>query len=247
MKVDLVLRHEDFLPEHGRGKTAIVIDVLRATTSITTALANGAAAILPVVSPADAFILREKGGYLIAGERGGLKIEGFDFGNSPAEFVRDKIAGREIVFCTSNGTIAMTKASNANNMLLACFHNAPSAADYAARLGLDVIILCAGTLGEPSLEDTVCGGMLVNLINGNRSASSTDAVKTFLRYKDNLVGCMNDSHHGQRLIRIGFKADLDNAAKTGITDVVPVPDKKRGLLTIIAAPVSDGKRRRPRI
>jgi 2-phosphosulfolactate phosphatase len=243
MEVDLAFRHEDFMPVQGKGRTLVVIDVLRATTSITTALANGALTILPVILPDEAFILREKYKYLLAGERGGLMIEGFDFGNSPAEFAGKIVNKKTIVFCTSNGTKAMLKASEADEIILACFLNVHSIIDHAARSGRSIFILCSGTLGEPSLEDTVCGGMIADALDRNLSPPALSAKKEYLKYKSNLIGCMRDSHHGRHLMKIGFGSDLDFAAQVNTTEVIPVVHKLENALAIFKAPPPAAKKR----
>ncbi len=230
MKIDLVLRHEDFTPDHGKGRTAVVVDVLRATTSIVTALMNGSGPILPVATAGEAFELREKQRWLLAGERDGIMIEGFDFGNSPLEFTRERVEGRSLVFCTSNGTKSVLKASVADEVVAASFLNAASVVEHLKRSGRDAIILCAGTLGKPSLEDTVCGGMIVHRLNRRPSAAASEAKETYLEYRDNILACLRESFHGKHLINIGFEKDLEYAARTDITKVVPVLDEEGRLV-----------------
>ncbi len=225
MKIDLILRHEDFLAKHGRGRTAIVIDVLRATTSIVTAIMNGVSSIVPVMTSEEAFRMREKHGYLLAGEENGLMIQGFDFGNSPLEFERNRVKGKTLVLCTSNGTKAIVKASAAEEVVLASFLNASSVAASAARLGRDVVILCAGTIGQESLEDTVCGGMIADALGGELSPNALEARRLFLKHKDDVLNCLRDSFHGQDLIKLGFAKDLEYASQVDKTDVLPVLDE----------------------
>jgi 2-phosphosulfolactate phosphatase len=225
MNVELVYRHEDFARKLAHGRTVVVIDVLRATTSITAMLMNGAESIIPVMTPEEAFDLREQEGYLLAGERNGLRIDGFDFGNSPLELTQERIAERAIVLCTSNGTQALVKASEANRVVTASFLNASAVARNVAGAGDDVVVLCAGTIGEYSLEDTVCGGMVISGLDGTLSGDAAKAVDEFRKYEGRLPECLRDSFHGQDLMRLGFEADLEYAAQTDATTIVPVLDE----------------------
>jgi 2-phosphosulfolactate phosphatase len=147
--------------------TVLVIDVLRASTCIVTALANGCEAIVPVASPEEA---RRRAGELdrslIAGERRGEPLEGFDLGNSPLEFTRGRVGGRIIVMTTSNGTRALMAARPAPVVGVAAFINHAAAAGWALARGRDVLLLCAGERGARSLEDYICAGMLVERLTG---------------------------------------------------------------------------------
>jgi len=238
MKIDLILRHDDFLPEHGRGRTAIVIDVLRASTSIVAMMMNGVSSIVPVMTPAEAFRMREKHGYLLAGEENGLRIQGFDFGNSPLEFEKNRVGGKTLVLCTSNGTKAIVKASAAEEVVVASFLNASSVAVYVGRLGRDVVILCAGTIGHESLEDSVCGGMIADALQGEFSPNASEARRLFLKHKDDVLSCLRDSFHGQDLIKLGFAKDLEYASQVDKTDVLPVLDENG---TIVGRKFARGK------
>ena len=147
-------------PRDARRLTAVVIDVLRATTTLTVAFANGAARMIPVSDPARAFALRERdASVLLCGERGGVKVPGFDLGNSPAEYAPDVVAGRTLVFASTNGSLAMLACRGCGTRLLAAFVNAKAA---VARLeGQDFVLLaCAGKEGRFSLEDAACAGWL---------------------------------------------------------------------------------------
>ena len=253
MKIDLIFRHEDFLPKHGIGRTAIVIDVLRATTSIVTAVTNGVDSVVPVMTPDEAFEMREQRGHLLAGEQNGLMIEGFDFGNSPLEFQKSRVEGRTLVLCTSNGTKAIVKASIAENVLIASFLNAAAIVRHAKKLGRDIVILCSGTIGQRTLEDTVCGGMIAAALDGELTPDALEAVEIYLKYKNGISRCLEDSHHGKDLVKLGFADDLDYAAQVDITGTVPIlqhPEKRtegekesaspEGSLQIVGSPFEPG-------
>jgi 2-phosphosulfolactate phosphatase len=149
-------------PRDARRLTAVVIDVLRATTTLTVAFANGARRMIPVADPARAFALRERdASVLLCGERGGIKVPGFDLGNSPAEYGPEVVAGRTLVFASTNGSLAMLACGGCGTRLLAAFVNAKAA---VARLGDQdfVLLACAGREGHFSLEDAACAGWLCN-------------------------------------------------------------------------------------
>lgn len=206
------------------GRLAVVIDVLRATSSMVTALHHGARAIWPVLEPDDALrLVRERGWprerYLLGGERGSRLIPGFDAGNSPAEYGRDRVEGREIVMTTTNGTRAIHACRGAAAVLVASFLNvAATAAALRERLragdvrGIDVV--CAGTRGRFDLCDAACAGAIVDRLE--ESAGGTLAADDFaLACRDVFRANRGDVHallrrsaHGADLTELGMGADL---------------------------------------
>ena len=174
--LEVLLTPADFekLPERDLSKTdCVVFDVLRATSSMMTALANGAAGIFPVREIKEALELRGRHpGALLAGERGGLRIPAalsggveFDMGNSPREFTRERVAGREIIMTTTNGTRALQACAGARRVLPAAFLNlAAVAGELRNELAECLCIICAGTYEEAAFEDTVAAGALCDLL-----------------------------------------------------------------------------------
>src|SRR5262249_49024109 len=160
--VDVVLTADAVTPARLRDASALVIDVLRASTSIVTALGSGAAAVVPVetVEEARAHKVALGPGTLLAGERDSDPPEGFDLGNSPREFTPERVRDRTIVLTTSNGTRALTAARPAAAVAVAAFVNAAAAVAWARGHGGNVVLVCAGSLGTPSLEDQACAGWL---------------------------------------------------------------------------------------
>jgi len=139
---------------------AVVIDVLRATTTLSVALANGAARVLPATSPeAAAERRRRRPRALLCGERGGLKLPGFDLGNSPFEYDAAAVRGRDLIFASTNGSLALIAARSARRRVLAAFVNASAVLETLAGDD-DVTFVCAGALGRPCLEDLGCAGWL---------------------------------------------------------------------------------------
>ena len=143
-----------------RGETAVVIDVLRATTTLTVALGHGARRVREAVTPEEARqMLASEEGALLCGEREGLKIPGFDLGNSPAEYEPAVVSGRTLLFASTNGSLALRAARGARRRVLAAFVNLSAVVE---RLAGDarVVIVCAGKLSGFSLEDAACAGLL---------------------------------------------------------------------------------------
>src|SRR5262249_40684648 len=140
---------------------AVVIDVLRATTTLTVALGHGARRVEAVATPQDAFARRQLTPHaLLCGEREGRRIEGFDLGNSPFEYAVTAVSGRPLVFASTNGSLAILAASRARRRLLAAFVNLAAAVERVASEPR-VVIVCAGKLGGFALEDAACAGLLV--------------------------------------------------------------------------------------
>ena len=147
------------------GKTTVVIDVLRASSTIITALTNGAKEVVPVGTVE--FAVKVSGGIfggqtLLGGERNTKKIEGFALGNSPSEYTKEIVSGKSIVFYSTNGSRAIVKAKYSANLFVCSFNNLNALAKHLKKLNEDVIILCSGNNNLFNLEDSVCAGMLIN-------------------------------------------------------------------------------------
>ncbi|TDA68546.1 MAG: 2-phosphosulfolactate phosphatase [Clostridia bacterium] len=217
----------EVLPLAGKTSTeiAVVIDVLRATSTMVTALANGCPAIIPAADPDEARALAVAGGYLLGGERGGLPLPGFDLGNSPREYTPKTVAGRKVVLTTTNGTRALLLAASPV-VLVASFLNLPAAAGWLARRKGDVLISCAGTDGGFSLEDFACAGMLLDMIAkaGNSLELGDGAVAAravYRQWEGRIPDLLKSTGHGRRLDRLGLGADLEFCARVGRYAVVP--------------------------
>lgn len=232
MKIHVLLSPLNVDELHFTGKTTVVIDVLRATTTITTALYNGAREVVPVNSIEFAMKVSGNsfgGQTLLGGERNTKKIEGFTLGNSPLEYSREAIEGKSLILYTTNGTKATVKAKFSENLFLLGFNNLEAVAKHLASLNNDVEILCAGSNGMFCIEDTVCAGKLIEelrKISGNLELS--DSAKACVTLADSfgenilemLIGC----EHGKLLIENGFEDDLNFVADLNTIDAVPFFD-----------------------
>jgi 2-phosphosulfolactate phosphatase len=211
------------------GKTTVVIDVLRASSTIITALTNGAKEVVPVGTVE--FAVKVSGGIfggqtLLGGERNTKKIEGFALGNSPSEYTTEIVSGKSIVFYSTNGSRAIVKAKYSTNLFICSFNNLKALAKHIKKLNEDVVVLCAGNNNFFSLEDSVCAGMLTSeLIAGNKTFelndASTSALTLFKSFGKNIFKLLSETDHGQLLINNGFEDDLKACSELDSTDVIP--------------------------
>lgn len=224
-------------PADVQGKVVAVIDVLRASTTIADALASGARALVPFETPDDAITRArqlDRSEVLLAGERRNLAIPGFDLGNSPVEFTREVVEGRNIFISTTNGTRALTGLQGARDIVVASYvnHSAVTAMLRAAARESDILIVCAGDEGHFSLEDGACAGRYVRTITDqNPSITTNDAGLACAlidgKYGDNIAKIFEDSTHGQALAEAGFGGDLVACAALDSHPVVPIYQDKQ--------------------
>lgn len=211
------------------GRAAVVIDVLRATTTITTALVNGADTVVPVLAPEEAFQVVQENPerqFILGGERKSVLIPGFHLSNSPLEYTPAKVGGRPILFTTTNGTRAIRRAASADVVYIASFMNAPAVAKELSRLGKPVAICCAGTYDQFSLEDTACAGAIIDFLAGpDQSVELNDlglvARELYRRFDGRLTELLQLAEHGQNLARLGLREDLLFCAQLGTTTAIP--------------------------
>ncbi len=230
MTLDIVFSRRDVARRSASRRAAIVIDVIRASTSIAMALHHGCAGIIPVREQDEARALAATlgGGVLLAGERRAAKIPGFDLGNSPGEFSRERVAGKTVVLTTTNGTRAFQALDSAREVVVCAFVNVSAVARWLARAGLDVMIVCAGRRGQFCLEDAVGGGMLIDrllrVLDGGMTLSdgARAARMLYTVHQDDLLGMLRDCEWGRGLAREGFGADLEICAQVDLTGTVPV-------------------------
>lgn len=217
-----------FQPEDLQGDTVVVIDILRATTSMTHALANGAKKIIPCLTVEEAFAAKEEHqpNVLLGGERGGVKIDGFDLSNSPDDYVAKYAANQTIVFTTTNGTKALLKSEQADEIYLGCFANLSYVADLCRQANRNIHLVCAGTNGEVSNEDVLFAGAVANkLADTARPANDSASLAGILwehamsRRENGVHQCICDSYGGANLQKLGFDRDIVTAAEI---DTLPI-------------------------
>lgn len=231
-EVQVYLLPELVPPERLRGGLAIVIDVLRATTTIVHALAAGCTRILLAAQVEEARALADSlpaGKVLLGGERGGLPLPGFDLGNSPAEYTPQRCRGTTLVLTTTNGTRALLRAAEAERVLAAAFVNFSAVCEQLRRDRRPVHILCAGSAGEVTLEDTLLAGALVDFLCEQEEVRLNDAARLawdcFENHGQMLQGALELSQGGTLLISLGLEKDIRHAAE--VDKFALVPELKR--------------------
>ncbi|TDT63381.1 2-phosphosulfolactate phosphatase [Fonticella tunisiensis] len=224
MNISLIPSVEHIKEEELKDKVVIVIDVLRATSVIVTALANGAKEVIPVLEIEDALELKSDM-ELLGGERKGLKIDGFDLSNSPLEYTREMVEGRSIIMTTTNGTRALHKAKEGDKIYIGAVINGVSAAKKASDEKKDMAIICAGTYGKFSLDDFLCAGKIIYEVLKRGEYELDDfAAAAYMAYRDNkhdLISYVKMAKHCKYLISIGLEEDIKYCFTEDIADVVP--------------------------
>lgn len=225
MKIDVYFRHNDVNPNDLKGCNVVVIDVLRATSVMITALKNGAHSVQTVAEIEQAFkIQKEFPSILLAGERDALKVAGFDFGNSPLEMTSKAVKAKELLMCTSNGTKAVAVAALAKSIRAAAFLNISAISKDLINLNEDIVIICSGTNGKFSLDDGLAAGMLINRIKVKTDIHVDDgglSLSLAIRDENKLKESLKECYHLNLLQNRGFQADIDYCLSSDIIDVVP--------------------------
>jgi 2-phosphosulfolactate phosphatase len=207
-----------------------VIDVLRATTSAVVALKNGCSSFIPITSIEEAREASkrfEKGKVLLGGAKKGVKVQGFDLGNSPDDYQKEVVKGKDIIFTSSNGTKAMHQLQSARKVLIASFLNISAVCNELLTLNTDVLIACSGDFGVFSLGDAVCAGMMVDRLTGSipeeleKSDTATVTQILYGVHKKDIRKMLLQSEWGQYLIGLGLGKDIDTCAQIDITPIVP--------------------------
>jgi 2-phosphosulfolactate phosphatase len=205
------------------GKTVVVADILRATTTITFAVANGATVITPVLAPEDAFRLAaDQPNTLIGGERGGVKVEGFDLGNSPREYTEAVVSNRQIVLTTTNGTRTLQACRAAERVLVGSFLNLRATVNRLAQVEGELVFACSGREGGFCTEDTAFAGACVAALGGTQVTDAAETAKILYQgHCEDLLGMLKNCYHGRHLASIGLGEDLEFCAQMNLVDVVP--------------------------
>ena len=190
-------------PDRHAGSIVVIIDILRATSAICTAFEHGAASIIPVAEITEARNYKERG-FLVAAERDGYVLDFADFGNSPFNFTREKIAGKTIVYSTTNGTGIIRLASSADKIVIGSFLNLGSLSRWISDQDKDVVLFCAGWKNRFNLEDTICAGAIAeNLMSTSLYSTICDSTVAALDLwslaKDNVPGYIDKVAQRSRL------------------------------------------------
>jgi 2-phosphosulfolactate phosphatase len=224
LKLDVYFTPYDFNDSEYPGYSALVIDVLRATTSIATACAHGCECIIPVKTVEEAVQLKTRyPDVLLAGERKGCLIPGFNLGNSPREYTTEQVSGKTIVMTTTNGTLALSKAAAMQTVYTCAFVNVESITRTVYNAKENLVIICAGSEGRFSLEDVLCAGLVAERLSPTAKLSDT-ALAAQAMYRDfstDLLRRVTESSHAQYLNNIGFGQDIALCLEQDTLSVVP--------------------------
>lgn len=204
----------------------VVIDVFRATSAICTAFQHGIEKVIPIASVEEAREYKEKG-YLVAAERHGEIVEGFDIGNSPFSYMNPEIKGKELVLTTTNGTKAIERAKAADSIIIGSFLNLDAVCNFLIEKNKNVILLCAGWKDRYNLEDSLFAGAVVNQLKKNEvftglADSSIAANHMYEMAKGDLNQFLMNSSHRRRLARLNLEKDIAYCLQENTMDLVPI-------------------------
>jgi 2-phosphosulfolactate phosphatase len=207
-------------------RTVIVVDILRATSCMTTAFAFGIESIMPFASLEECRAMKSQG-YFTTGERDGKKVDGFDLGNSPFEYMDEKLKGQNIAFTTTNGTQAIAKSIGAKEIVIGSFLNLTAISRHVRAGNDDILVVCAGWKGRFNLEDTLFAGALIQSLTDHVQLEC-DAPQASLHIyeiaKFNMLEFLRNASHVKRLTKLNILEDIKFCLTADKYDVVPVYD-----------------------
>ena len=237
MKVDICFSPAlySYYAENNAERIVIVVDIFRATTTMCAALKNGAKSIMPVASIEEAQAYKEKG-YPVGAERNVKRCDFADFGNSPFDYTPEKVAGKDIVFTTTNGTQAIEAASDAHALLIGAFSNISAIVEFCVAAQKDVLVLCAGWNNRFNIEDTLYAGAVAKRLLDKGYAYASDAVEIALAmWRDampDLRDYISHTEHIKRLEANNLQDSVEYCLTNDTVPLVPVYDKNTKKITI---------------
>lgn len=228
MNIDVVISAQHIKPEKFKDRIVVVIDVLRATSVMVTALNNGCDKIIPVKEIEEAIDIasKDRNRYLLGGERGGLKIDKFDFSNSPLDYIEDIVKGKSLIMTTTNGTRAIKNSEEAEKIFIGALINGRVVAEKLAKLNKDVTFVNAGTDGEFSMDDFITSGYIINCLRDimKNHCTLTDIAKTSeYVYINNpsIISFVKDALHYKRMKDLRYNEDLRYCLSKDLINIVP--------------------------
>jgi len=223
-KIDVCLSPELIHLYDLQGRIVVIVDVLRASSTMVTALANGVHSIRAFASVHACKSMR-RNGYIIAGERGGEKLAEFDLGNSPLNYLNEEYLGEKLAMTTTNGTLAIEKSSDAEQIIIGAFLNINAVAEYLKTQTNNVLIFCAGWKGKVNLEDTLFAGTLTEMLKDEFESECDAPLAASAIHRDSkgeLFDYLKKSSHVQRLNRLGIEEDIKFCLTPNQYNIVPV-------------------------
>ncbi len=223
-KIDVCFSPE-LLPKYEiKDKIVVVVDILRATSCMVTALACGVAQIIPVMEVEECKEWQRKG-FLASAERDGKKIEGFDLDNSPYSYQNPALIGKTIALTTTNGTLAIKKSKDATQIIIGAFLNISTVIAYLKKENKDILVLCAGWKGKVNLEDTMFAGALVEALQADFDVATDDSLMAQILYnhaKIDMLAVIAKCSHIKRLQNLGIEKDIDFCFQMDKYSIVPI-------------------------
>jgi 2-phosphosulfolactate phosphatase len=213
-------------PELHKDAVVVIIDILRATSAICTAFANGAKTIIPVATVEEARDYKKRG-YLVAAERDGYILDFADFGNSPFNFTREKVEGKTIVYSTTNGTGIINMVSSANTIVVGSFLNISALTSWLISQKKNIVLFCAGWKNRFNLEDTICAGAFAErlMMSGQCFTicdSALAAIDLWSMAKNDLMGYIEKVAQRSRLRDKGLDDCIGFCLTVDFTDKIPI-------------------------
>src|SRR5665213_2253027 len=206
----------------------VIVDIFRATSSICYGIENGAEAIIPVAEVEECAAYREKGlNYLLAAERDGKVVEGFDFGNSPFSYTKEKVAGKTVVLTTTNGTHALHISRSAKKIVIGSFLNLTSLCNWLKVQNDNILLVCAGWKNNFNLEDTLFAGAVVEQLKTGDFKLDDAAIAAndlFQEGKRDINEYLKKTSHSERLKKLGIEKDIAFCLQVDMTTAIPVLD-----------------------
>ncbi|MDP9046665.1 MAG: 2-phosphosulfolactate phosphatase [Bacteroidota bacterium] len=204
----------------------VIIDIFRATSSICYGIENGAEAIIPVSEVEECAAYRENGsGYLLAAERDGQVVEGFDFGNSPFSYTKEKVSGKTVVLTTTNGTHALHLSRQAKKIVIGSFLNLTSLCNWLKKQDENILLVCAGWKNNFNLEDTLFAGAVADQLKDHSFKFDDAAIAANDLYeagKQDIDGYLKKTSHSERLKKLGIEKDIAFCLQVDLTTAIPV-------------------------
>lgn len=203
----------------------VVIDILRATTAICTAFQNGVKEIIPVATVKEAEEYKKKG-FLVGAERNGMKLDGFDFGNSPYDYIGNYLKNKTIVLTTTNGTQAINTSKDAYKVVIGAFTNITVLCHWLLQQEKNILLLCSGWKNRFNMEDSVFAGAVVSRLTKEKhydklADSALAARYLFESANDKPFRLLANSSHRRRLAELNLKKDIKYSLTLDQTDIIP--------------------------
>ena len=209
----------------------VVIDIFRATSSICYGIENGAEAIIPVSEVEECAAYREKGlDHLLAAERNGEVVAGFDFGNSPFSYTKEKVSGKTVVLTTTNGTHALHLSRKAKKIVIGSFLNLTSLCNWLKTQNESILLVCAGWKNNFNLEDTLFAGAVVEQLKESGYTLDDPAMAAndlFQIGKNDIGQYLSKTSHGERLKKLGIEKDIAFCLQIDVTTAIPILDGEK--------------------